>query len=51
MVLILASRDKLASTQKYSRHEPKMKVIISRDFTGDRPWAALDAASVQGTTT
>ena len=28
-----------------------MKVIRSRDFTGDRPWAALDIANMQGTTT
>jgi len=28
-----------------------MKVIRSREFTGDRPWAALDIANMQGTTT
>ena len=28
-----------------------MKVIRSRDFTGDKPWAALDIANMNGTTT
>ena len=28
-----------------------MKVILSREFTGDRPWAALDIANMQVTTT
>ena len=27
-----------------------MKVIRSKEFTGDRPWAALDIASMSGTT-
>ena len=28
-----------------------MKVVRSREFTGDRPWAALDIANMNGTTT
>ena len=28
-----------------------MKVIRARQFTGDRPWAALDIANMNGTTT
>lgn len=28
-----------------------MKIIRSKDFTGDRPWAALDIANMNGITT
>jgi mannose-6-phosphate isomerase-like protein (cupin superfamily) len=28
-----------------------MKIIRSREFTGDRPWAAIDIANMNGTTT
>lgn len=28
-----------------------MKIIRSKDFTGDRPWAALDIANMSGITT
>ena len=28
-----------------------MKIIRSREFTGDRPWAAMDIANMNGTTT
>ena len=27
-----------------------MKIIRSREFTGDRPWAAIDIANMNGTT-
>ena len=51
VVAILTSNSDIACTLKYSLHKLKMKVIRSRDFTGDRPWAALDIANMQGTTT
>ena len=28
-----------------------MKIIRSREFTGDHPWAAMDIANMNGTTT
>ena len=28
-----------------------MKIIRSREFTGDRPWAAIDIANMNGVTT
>jgi hypothetical protein len=48
---ILTSNSDIACTLQHSLQELKMKVIRSRDFTGDRPWAALDIANMQGTTT
>ena len=44
-------KNELACTLQHSPQDSKMKVIRSRDFTGDRPWAALDIANMQGTTT